>query len=305
MSVQDLVIETKNLEFSFYSGKPIVNKLSLLVPKHSIFGFLGPNGAGKTTTINLLTGMLPNAADNVFLFGKSIKSSTPEVFHKIGSLIETPSLYLHLNAIENLRIINALRGTNNNNISEVLELVGLTHAKKRKVKEYSLGMKQRLGIALALLPNPELLILDEPVNGLDPTGMIEIRELLKKLNKENGITVFISSHLLSEVEKMCTHVAIIHKGELQFQGTMNELLEGEKGEKQAKFIIKNINDYFQNILTQFPHSSKDKNNDLLMPYNTEQELAEINKSLSNNGVPIIGIHAEKSLEDWFIQLTSN
>ena len=142
--------------------------------------------------MRMLTGILPSDADNVFLMGKSLRNTMPQVFTNIGTLIETPSLYLHLSGYNNLKIICILRGINVDRINPVLDLVGLLQDGKRKVKEYSLGMKQRLGIAMALLPNPKLLLLDEPVNGLDPAGMVEVRELLKKLNREHNITVLIA-----------------------------------------------------------------------------------------------------------------
>ena len=144
-----LVIETKELSYSFSTVKKVVNNISLQVPEKSIYGFLGPNGAGKTTTIRLLTSMLLSGRDNIFLFGKSLRSNRPEIFKDIGTLIETPSLYLHLNAFENLKIITILRGLDDKRIDEVLSIVGLSFAAKRKVKEFSLGMKQRLGIAMA------------------------------------------------------------------------------------------------------------------------------------------------------------
>ena len=204
-------IETKQLSFSFHQGRKVVNELSLQVPQKSIYGFLGPNGAGKTTTIRLLTGMLLSNSDNIFINGLSLQKNIPKIFQDIGTLIETPSLYLHLTAKENLRIIVTMRGLNSKRIGEVLDIVGLGNVGDRKVKEYSLGMKQRLGIAMALLPDPQLLILDEPANGLDPSGIIHVRELLKRLNTEFGKTVFVSSHLLSEIEKTCTNIGIIIK----------------------------------------------------------------------------------------------
>jgi ABC-2 type transport system ATP-binding protein len=160
--------------------------------------------------MQLLTGILSSPEQNSSVFGKELNSQMPHVFSKIGALVESPSLYLHLSGIDNLRCITHLKEISESKIPEVLALVGLSENGNEKVKQYSLGMKQRLAIAMTLLGDPELLLLDEPVNGLDPTGMTAIRELLVKLNKERGITIFISSHLLAEIEKMCTHIGIIH-----------------------------------------------------------------------------------------------
>ncbi len=210
------IIETKNLNFQFNKHKKIIDDLSIHVPKGSIYGFLGPNGAGKSTTMRLLTGIIPDDTNAIKLFSNTIESQQPQVFHRMGTLVESPALYLHLSGENNLKYMAKIRGISHEKIDEVLELVDLTHARKQKAKQYSLGMKQRLAIAMALLSEPELLLLDEPVNGLDPNGIIEIRKLLVKINQEKGITIFISSHLLSEIEKMCTHVGIIAKGKLKF-----------------------------------------------------------------------------------------
>ncbi|MFL3660777.1 MAG: ABC transporter ATP-binding protein [Polaribacter sp.] len=227
--MKDLIIQTENLSFSYSKKKHVLKKVNINVPKGAIYGFLGPNGAGKSTTMQLLTGILSSPEQNISVFGKELNSQMPHVFSKIGALVESPSLYLHLSGTDNLRCITQLKEVSESKIPEVLELVGLSENGNEKVKHYSLGMKQRLAIAMTLLGEPELLLLDEPVNGLDPTGMTAIRELLVKLNKEKGITVFISSHLLAEVEKMCTHIGIIHKGEIKFEGTMQALSDREQG----------------------------------------------------------------------------
>ncbi|RYF94725.1 MAG: ATP-binding cassette domain-containing protein, partial [Chitinophagaceae bacterium] len=200
------IIETNNLDFSFGAGQKILQDLSLAVPQGSIYGFLGPNGAGKTTTIRLLLGLLKVQSGTIRLFGKDFGKNRLEVLRRIGSLIEQPSLYMHLTGKENLEVFRLSYQCNKKRIGEVLELVGLQKAAHKKAKAYSLGMKQRLAIAISLLHEPELLILDEPTNGLDPTGIIETRELIRKLNKESGKTIIVSSHMLAEVEKMATHV---------------------------------------------------------------------------------------------------
>lgn len=241
------VIQTKSLSFQYSNAKKVLNNVSINVPKGSIYGFLGPNGAGKTTTIGLLTGIIPEQGKAIQLFNKPLYEQLPWVFTKIGSLIETPALYLHLSGIENLKYIAKLRNIPENKIHEVLEIVDLTKDGKRKAKQYSFGMKQRLAIAMALLSEPELLLLDEPVNGLDPNGMMDIRKLLIKLNQEKGVSIFISSHLLSEIEKMCTHIGIINHGKLKFEGTMKELSE-KTNICKIQITIKNAQEWFEKII---------------------------------------------------------
>lgn len=299
------VIETSSLNYIFSYGRKVVNDVSLRVPEGSIFGFLGPNGAGKTTTIRLLTGMLENEPDNIFIRGKSLKKNIPGIFDQIGTLIETPSLYLHLNAIDNLKVITRLRHMKEDRINEVLEIVRLEKDKKRKVKEYSLGMKQRLGVAMALLPDPSLLIMDEPANGLDPAGIIEIRSLLIQLNRELGKTIFVSSHQLSEVEKTCTHVGIIHKGILLFQGSMPELQNSAGHGKRVTIKISNGHHWHGKIQEKFPQARPVKENEFLFELENAEDVTGINRQLVETGVPVNGIRVNEGLEEWFIQMTSN
>jgi len=297
-------IETRQLSYTFGGNRKVVDNLSLQVPQSSVFGFLGPNGAGKTTTMRLLTGLLRKEEDNIFLNGQSLKKTLPFIFNDIGTLIETPSLYLHLNAINNLKIIATLRNLDEKKIEPILETVGLEKDAKRKVKEYSLGMKQRLAIAMALLPDPKMIMLDEPANGLDPFGIIQIRELLIQLNREQGKTVFVSSHLLSEVEKMCTHVAIIHKGVLQFQGDMNSLRQSAEG-KTVKFKISNSDQWKSTITEKFPQLHWNKDGELIAPINELSEVSQLNTALVNAAVPVVSIQPSGGLEEWFVQMTKN
>ncbi len=297
-------IETRQLSYTFGGNRKVVDNLSLQVPQSSVFGFLGPNGAGKTTTMRLLTGLLRKEEDNIFLNGQSLKKTLPFIFNDIGTLIETPSLYLHLNAINNLKIIATLRNLDEKKIEPILETVGLEKDAKRKVKEYSLGMKQRLAIAMALLPDPKMIMLDEPANGLDPFGIIQIRELLIQLNREQGKTVFVSSHLLSEVEKMCTHVAIIHKGVLQFQGDMNSLRQSAEG-KTVKFKISNSDQWKSTISEKFPQLHWNKDGELIAPINELSEVSQLNTALVNAAVPVVSIQPSGGLEEWFVQMTKN
>lgn len=216
------VVQTKGLT-KIYRGKVAVDHLDLTIGKGEIYGFLGPNGAGKTTTIRMLLGLIQPTEGSIQLLGKDLQRNKINILRRVGSLVEYPSNYGHLSAIENLEAIRRILDVPKSRIDEVLDIVSLTKEAKRAVKGYSLGMKQRLGIATALLGSPELLILDEPTNGLDPSGIHEIRELIKEMPKQHGITVLVSSHLLSEVEQMAGTVGIIREGKMVFQDTIHNL----------------------------------------------------------------------------------
>ncbi|MBS4538928.1 ABC transporter ATP-binding protein [Clostridium sp. D2Q-11] len=216
------LIETDNLTKKF-DGFAAVNSINLKIPQGGIYGFLGPNGAGKSTTIRMLLGLISPTEGKAKLFDKSIDKDRLDILKKVGSMVENPSYYAHLTAYENLNIIREILNVEKSEIERVLNIVGLLEVKDKKVKKFSMGMKQRLGIAQALIGNPELLILDEPTNGLDPAGIREIRALIKGLPEKLGITVVVSSHILSEIELMATDVGIINKGNLIFQGSLEEL----------------------------------------------------------------------------------
>ena len=217
------IIETSNLNKS-HGSKMRVKNLKLQVPEGCVYGFLGPNGAGKTTTLKLLLGLIKPDNGTISFYGqKMTEKNRLSILKTTGSLIESPSLYGHLTGTENLQIIAKLKGASAKDIEEVLHTVKLYDQRNKKVKHYSLGMKQRLGIAMALLGKPQILILDEPTNGLDPAGIQEMREFIKKLPDTHHMTVIVSSHLLSEVEQMADMIGIINHGEMIFQGTMMEL----------------------------------------------------------------------------------
>ncbi|ADB38224.1 ABC transporter ATP-binding protein [Spirosoma linguale] len=216
-------LETKGLYYQYAQQQRILSGIDLKVPEHSIYGFLGPNGAGKTTTMRLVLGLLTSQAGEINIFGRPLAANRLAILRKIGSLIEMPSFYAHLTVTENLRILQSIYRTPVSRIQYVLDITGLNHTGAKPVGKFSLGMKQRFGIAASLLHSPELLILDEPTNGLDPNGMIEVWELLRSLNRQEGLSIFISSHLLAEIERRVTHLGIIHKGELLFQGRLDEL----------------------------------------------------------------------------------
>ena len=295
------IIEIQNLNFGFDKNKLILKNVNLKVPKGSIYGFLGSNGAGKSTTMRLIMGLLNDDQNSVKVFDTIVSSLYPEGFNKIGSLIDYPAFYDHLSGYDNLKIVCILRSLNETKIDEILELVGLSEAKNIKMKKYSLGMKQRLAIGLALISDPELLVLDEPVNGLDPNGMKEVRELLIKLNRENGVTVFISSHLLLEIEKMVTHIGIISHGEIKFEGSKQELNELYRFQR-TKFSLKNAKS-FESILTENYQVEFKNDTDCEIVTSSPQQIAEINKILVNHGAEIHQISPVGSLEEWFMEIS--
>lgn len=227
----EYIVTTNGLTHRYPNGEYAIADVGLKVPTGSIFGFLGPNGAGKTTTLKLLLGLLRRQQGSIHIFGKDLEASRVQVLAQTGSLIESPSVYGHLNALDNLKVLGLLNGVPKSRWTRVLEITGLGNTGNKKAGQFSLGMKQRLGLAMALMHQPPLLILDEPTNGLDPTGIIEMRELLKLINKEEGTTILVSSHLLPEIEKLATHTAIIHGGKLRFQGTMEDLMQHREAGK--------------------------------------------------------------------------
>ena len=297
------ILQTKNLRFGFKKNEIMINNLNLDVKKGSIYGFLGPNGAGKTTTIRLLLGLLPASQDAISLFGKPIYKNRIETHSKIGSLIEQPSLYEHLTGLQNLEVTAAIRKVEKKRILELLDLVDLSANAKKKVSTYSLGMKQRLGLALALASEPELLILDEPVNGLDPAGIIDTRELLLRLNKEKGTTIFLSSHMLSEIEKLVTHLGIISKGSIIFQGTLEELKH--LNEQQNVILVETDNNVKASSILESTYKVVRKDDNILEISSCDKEqIASIAKSLMEEGLKIYLLRSlSKDLEKNFIELT--
>jgi ABC-2 type transport system ATP-binding protein len=299
--MSEYIIQTQSLPFEFSKNRKVLDDISISVPKGSIYGFLGPNGAGKSTTMRLLTGIIPEQGNSIQLFGKPLHEQLPEVFTKIGSLVESPALYLHLSGINNLKYIAKLRGISDEKIPEILEIVNLTKDGNRKAKQYSLGMKQRLAIAMALLSEPELLLLDEPVNGLDPNGIVEMRKLLVKLNQEKGVTIFVSSHLLSEIEKMCTHVAIINHGKLQFEGTMKALSE-KTGICKIKITLEDAENWVSK-LSDYQNVSLTEDNQITLEIGGKQLIPEFIKKLAAQNAAIYEVKILDGLEEWFMTIT--
>lgn len=241
MNAQTL-LETRKLSKSF-QGKTIIDNLEIKIKKGDVYGFLGRNGQGKTTTIRMLTGLIFPDSGEVWINGLSLKSDFKRAISQIGAIVEYPTFYGYLSGYENLSLMaNLIPGINKAKIAEVLDICGLTSRAKDKVSTYSLGMKQRLGIANALLNDPQLIILDEPTNGLDPQGMIEMKEMISQLSSEKNITFFISSHLLHEVGQICNRVGIINDGKLLAEGEVSELIDNNEVQSLEQFFFKMTNE---------------------------------------------------------------
>ena len=298
--MSNFIIETNKLTKNFGSRK-VVDHVDLQVKKGEIYGFLGPNGAGKTTTIRMLLGLARPTKGSIHIFGKDVRTEKLAILKKVGSLVEYPSYYGHLTAYENLEAMRILLDVPKSRIDEVLSIVRLTNDATRPVKGFSLGMKQRLGIATALLGNPELLILDEPTNGLDPSGIIEIRELIKSMPKEHGITIVVSSHLLSEIDQMATQVGIISKGQMIFQDSILKLRA--QSTSKIKLTVNDAEAAWKTLLTQGYTSAPDHNN-LFIENAVDNNVAEIVKILVQNDYSVFRVEEErKSLEEIFLELT--
>jgi len=297
------IIKTSSLTYQYSKEGKVLSDINLQVERGSIYGFLGPNGSGKTTTLSLLLGLLKMQEGNIEIFGKELQSNRIDILKRIGSLIETPSLYGHLTAKENLEVYRRVYGASKERIDDVLKIIELDYTGKKTVKKFSLGMKQRLSIAIALLPNPELLVLDEPSNGLDPAGIIELRKLIRKLNKDYGMTIIISSHLLYEVEKMVSHVGIIFKGSMLFQGSLQDLHLFQQ-QSSKLFIKTSDNDVAFDLLQEYlPERMEDR---LAVPFTDMDQVASINRTLTKHDLDVYLLHPkENDLEQLFINLTSN
>ena len=298
------VIETKAL-CKQYGPHTAVDHVELHVPQGCVYGFIGPNGAGKSTTMKMLLGLIHPTAGRVRLLGQELteKSRLP-LLRQTGSLIESPAGYLHLTAQENLEIVADLKGVPHKDIGRVLDIVHLTQDRSRRVGQYSLGMKQRLGIAMALLGSPKLLILDEPTNGLDPAGIQEMRSLIAAMPQTTGATVLISSHLLGEIEQMVDQVGILNHGKLLFEGSLQQLQKHSRGgillrvldAPKAAAVLQQ-----QGVKAAAPADQPDT---LQLPPLPDEALAALVCTLAESGVGVVGLTAQtKSLEDIFLSLT--
>ena len=295
------IIETHDL-CKQYGNALRVAHLDLNVPEGSVYGFLGPNGAGKSTTLKMILGLVRPTAGDIRVLGKKMDGGNRlAVLRQVGSLIESPSYYGHLTGEENLRIVQTLRGVPEKNIREVLQIVRLDGQRGKRVAHYSLGMKQRLGLAAALLGYPKLLILDEPTNGLDPAGIQEMRELICSLPERFGMTVVVSSHLLSEIDQMADTVGIIREGELVFQDTLAAL----HGRSRHHLALRTTNNAVARaILQEKSVPCQEEEGYLILPILSDELAAQLSRLLGARNLGVIRLEErQKSLEDIFLELT--
>ncbi|HDR7966263.1 TPA: ABC transporter ATP-binding protein [Bacillus pacificus] len=301
--MNSLIINTNNLTKT-YKKNIVVDSLNMKVSQGEIYGFLGPNGAGKTTTIRMLLGLIRPTKGDVKIFDQDLKKDRLSILGEIGSLVETPTYYGHLSGYENLEAARRLlRIDNTDRVKEVLKIVQLEGAKDKKVKNYSLGMKQRLGIATALLNRPQLLILDEPTNGLDPAGIHEIRELIKEMPAKFGMTVLVSSHLLSEIELMATQVGIIQNGKMLFQDSI-EVLRKESEPKIKIKVDKPLEAASSLNHKGIEANFEEEEGTVYIQESSPSIAGEVNKILVEAGFTVSRLEGmKKSLEDIFLDLT--
>lgn len=295
------IVETKGLSKS-YGDKQVVRDMDLKVPKGCVYGFMGPNGAGKSTTLKMLLGLVKAGSGEARIAGKEMNPKNRlEILKETGSLIESPSYYGHLTGRENLEIVRTLKGAPEKEIDQVLKLVRMERQQNKKAREYSLGMKQRLGLAAALIGRPELLILDEPTNGLDPAGIQEIRELICELPKRMGITVLVSSHLLSEMDQMADYVGIINHGQLIFQDKLDVLHEHSKSKLLLQVMNRTVT---LKILESRGVEGRVTEEGILIPGFSDDRTADLVSALAAGGAGLFRVEErQKSLEDIFLSLT--
>ncbi|MFC9777061.1 ATP-binding cassette domain-containing protein [Paenibacillus chitinolyticus] len=297
--MNEMIIQTFGLSKQ-YKLRSAVDNVNLQIRKGDIYGFLGPNGAGKTTTIRMLLGLIRPTKGTVQLFGKDLRKEKLAILRKVGSLVEYPSYYGHLTAYENLEAIRRILDVPKQRIDEVLAIVRLTKEAKRPVKGYSLGMKQRLGIAAALLGSPELLVLDEPTNGLDPSGILEIRELIKSMPQQYGVTVLVSSHLLSEVDQMASRVGIISGGSMIFEDTIESLRKRAGG--QIRIAVDAPQQALRTAASAGCFAVADESS-LLLEEAPDEKIAQVVAGLVQAGHSVYRVEEKKkSLEDFFLDL---
>ncbi len=297
----EIVLKTKNLSKRF--GKRwAVKNLNIEVHRGDVFSFLGPNGAGKSTAIRMILTLLRPTVGSIEMFGRDLQKNRSAVLSRVCGIVEKPDFYLYLSAYENLKILGSMtRGIRRNEIMEALDVVGLESRAMEKVRTFSHGMKQRLGIAQSLLTQPELVILDEPTTGLDPQGMKEVRELIKRLARERAMTIFLSSHLLSEVELVSTRMAVINQGELMTQGTVSELLDRDSLEysieasplEPAVELVRNL------PWVEFLSCENGSIEVRIQP----GRAPELNRVLIENNIEISSYYPHRTLEDFFLKVT--
>lgn len=288
-----------------YQDVPAVDHLDLIIPQNCIYGFLGPNGAGKSTALRMLLSLISPDQGTIKVFGKDLKNHRKEILSGIGSIIEKPDFYLYLSGIDNLNLLSRLSGMRPDpkRMADVLELVGLSNRGNHKIATYSHGMKQRLGIAQAIIHNPRLIILDEPTTGLDPNGILELRQLILNL-KLDGKTVILSSHILSEIELIADHLVIMNKGKAMVQGNVHTLLNDQElvvlmETDNPELAKEKIHLYWPSIFIQTISTTE------LQCQAPKELISEINKVLVESGIKIYSVYYKRKLEDYFFKLTGN
>lgn len=289
----------------WFGKRKVIDNISFEVNSGEVFGFLGPNGAGKTTTIKMIMGFLNIDEGKVFINGVNLKKDYENAMESIGGIVENPEMYNYLSGLTNLKMYARLhKGVTKERINEVVELVGMTNRIKDKVKKYSLGMKQRICLAQSLLHKPKLLILDEPTNGLDPAGIKELRDILKSLAHNEDVAVFVSSHLLSEMELMCDKVGIINNGKLLGVMTVQELIDKVSGSSAYRFNVKPADQAAVLLKQNFSDKIKYIGSDYIDLSINEEEVPQVSAYLVSNNIGIFGVSkVEVSFEDAFISIT--
>lgn len=294
-------VETRNLTHRFGDSLAL-RDVSLQVPEGSIYGFLGPNGAGKTTTLRLVLGLLRRQHGSIDVFGRPFERHRLDILRRVGASIETPSLYGQLTAVENLEVWRRIFRCPRRRIDEVLVMVGLESTGSKRADQFSLGMKQRLGIAIALLHDPPLLILDEPANGLDPHGILDMRALLTRLNRECGVTILVSSHLLVEIERLATHVGVINRGALTFQGTLAALLS-RRSQSAVTTLDTSDNPRTVALASRLGMAARVERERVIVPALIREDAGRLTSLLASSGIVLYEIvTARQDLEHVFLDL---
>ena len=300
--MSNVILSLENVTKAF-EDRVAVNNVSFKIHEGEIFGFLGPNGAGKTTTMRMICGLTKPTRGNITICGYSVKKDFEKAMQLTGGIIENPLMYGYMSGYDNLKYYASLyKGIKKNTIMGYAKIVGLENRIKDKVKFYSLGMRQRLGIAQALLHNPKLLILDEPLSGLDPQGVVEMREFLKNLARKYKIAIMVSSHMLAEMEQLCDTLAVINNGQLIELKTIHQLKEGITGSRKIKFKVDYPNFAGKVVINEFQYKVDVAGNSIYV-YTSEENVSEINRRLLDNGVSVFGVeYISQSLEEIFMEL---
>jgi ABC-2 type transport system ATP-binding protein len=303
---QEPIIVVKGLQKNF-GAFTAVKDVSFTVNKGDVFGFLGPNGAGKSTTMRCMLSLIKPNAGQIDIFGKNLFEARNEILAQVGSIVEKPDFYKYLSARKNLEIFARISGADvsQQTILETLDFVGLSGREKDKVGGFSHGMRQRLGIAQTLLHQPELIILDEPTTGLDPQGIIEVRDLILRLKNEQNKTVILSSHQLAEIEHVANRMVIINKGQTIIEGSVSELMNAQDTLVSVE-LLERSNEALQLLQQKFPSIKVEVISPKTLELNVERKLIPaINAALVNGGFAVVALEPKRTLEDFFIQMTQN